>query len=341
MLLYGYNKQSQRKIQDFYFDIFQFARSFPYLRPWAFYISLLGTTEDWLEHQNGTFDEIAYLKRAVFKHFRIWIAVRYISIWILSPLIPVWGTAIWFFSKAPSKTIVIPPGSVQTGAEIPKEKWFFINGIGVDYELAKWNATHLADLFQRSVELIYKPTHGMFYDLAATVGGRTFNIENSTDMLVQSSLQEALLNENNKKVVVIAHSQGSVILCNAVRKMIEKGDETYRKNIERKLEIYNFANLSSVFAVVEQGPMYENFVNPKDIVVQTSMTAVPKVEVVSTTERTRNKGARIQTYFHKNPEKQGHLLGAYIQDFVDGLYLSNDETYPKLLKYIPKKKEGK
>jgi len=331
-----FKTQTQKKVTNLYSDMWMFITSFPYLRPWAFYLSLFGTPQDWTT--TDMFNEFTYMKRAVFKDFRIWIVFRYVSTFLFSMICPLWGMVLWMISGIrTSRIIVNPPGhAALPEQQDPEEKWFFINGAGMDLEMAKLNATHLASIFKRPIELIYKPTYGIMYDIMEMIAGRTFDIKSAVDMTLQIALHDAMTKNGTRKVILITHSQGSIIACNAIRKMIENGSVESRKNIEKKLEVYNFANSANVFALLEKGPIYENFVNNEDQLARMSKYCKPQF-----VQYDKSEGKALPKIFvHKNPDQEGHLLGAhYLLGFVEGEYITADESNrSKLLSYIPKAK---
>jgi len=355
LMLYTNKKLNGKKIEDFYRDLWNFGTSFPYFRPWSFYMSLWGSpTEVMAKARTNHFNEIAYLKTAVVNHWRVWIVVRYLSMWLACALFPLLGTALWFFNRSPSRVTVRPPSQltekgiktvinldVLSEQQIPsKERWFFVNGMGIDFELAKLNALNLAAVFNKNIELIYKPSYGILYDLGCTLGGRTFEIPSATDMTLRAALHEALMNDGVDKIVLIAHSKGSVVACNAVCKMIEEGNPELKKRIEKKLEVYNFANCSDCFTVMEKGPHYESFANPQDMLANLSGKAEPKVEKIPSASihlSSVKEATHPRVFTHKDTKKGGHLLGAhYLSEFTAAQYVGADDQSSKLFSYLPK-----
>jgi len=319
------------------------------LRPWSFYSSLLGNI--WEVDQKQKYNEISFFVRSVTSNFRVWIVFRYLSILFLSGLIPLWGSLIWFFCKGPQNIIIHPAkrnsekifenNDILVSEEKyinSKERWIFVNGIGVDFEIAKLNASHIAELFQKTIKLIYKPTYGILYDLAETIGGRTFDIPSTTDTMIQDSLYKSLMNNEVDKVVLILHSQGSVIACNAIRKMIKKGSVELKESIERKLEVYSFGSVADSFFLFNKGPVYENFVNREDFISYLSLTKNMFVEDISSKEKKvdKNEESFPRTFVNKDPNKSGHLLSAhYLTDFAKGNYVAMEgEEKSRLFSYL-------
>lgn len=100
------------------------------------------------------------------------------------------------------------------------ESWFFINGIMTNDSVAQLNAAYLANLFHRPITLIQNSTDSCWIDLFECLLGRdwefeeVFNKWDMTEPVVKAfpPIYEALTNPHKTKVVVIAHSQGTIIM---------------------------------------------------------------------------------------------------------------------------------
>jgi hypothetical protein len=115
----------------------------------------------------------------------------------------------------------------------PDERWFYINGIGTNGVVARMNSQYLAELFHRPMTVIQNSTNSLAIDLTACVVGKGLktnpNINNEYSMTepavkATSAILDALNAPQTKKVVVIAHSEGTIILSNvlqAIAKVID------------------------------------------------------------------------------------------------------------------------
>ncbi len=108
----------------------------------------------------------------------------------------------------------------------PDERWFFINGISTNADLASINAAYLAHLFHRPLTVVQNATDSVLVDLFECAIGKGFkNDPDSKDRKTMtepawratSAILEAINAPETKRVVVIAHSQGTIITANVLR----------------------------------------------------------------------------------------------------------------------------
>src|SRR5512144_951077 len=91
--------------------------------------------------------------------------------------------------------------------------------------VAQLNAAYLASLFHRPLTLIQNSTDSLLIDLVECLLGRDWEFEQTFDWwdMTESAIKafppiyEALTNPQKKKVVVIAHSQGTLIMAYVLR----------------------------------------------------------------------------------------------------------------------------
>ena len=111
-------------------------------------------------------------------------------------------------------------------SSFPGEHWFFINGIATSTDVAKLNAAYLAHLFHRPVTVIQNSTNSLPVDLYECVIGKGFKDNpDSTDRKTMTepawrataAILEALNTDHTQRVVIIAHSQGTIIVANVLR----------------------------------------------------------------------------------------------------------------------------
>eukprot|EP00168_Porphyra_purpurea_P016633 TRINITY_DN5456_c0_g1_i1.p1 TRINITY_DN5456_c0_g1~~TRINITY_DN5456_c0_g1_i1.p1 ORF type:complete len:490 (-),score=196.33 TRINITY_DN5456_c0_g1_i1:116-1408(-) len=123
----------------------------------------------------------------------------------------------------------------------PDETWLLVNGIVETKAMARATAGRIKELTGRTVTVVYNPSLGVGMDLAECLLGRTLDTasrpsEGLTD-LVQAQL--AL----GRVVVLMGHSQGGIIVANAVRMLCAraKADAAVLESL-RRLEVYTFAS---------------------------------------------------------------------------------------------------
>jgi hypothetical protein len=191
-----------------------------------------------------------------------------------------------------------------TRAQDLGERWFFVNGIVTSRGLARHNRTKLEQLFERGITLIHNPTQGLTYDLVESTLQKFTNI--NTEVVARAFLEigEALL--AGKRVVLLAHSQGTIITgdvldllyCSIDRaffdrtNMNDKDFDSFMRNatgtvkagelcamrdrlaqagtqVLDQLELYMFANAASRMCYADapaRVPHIESYANEHDVV---------------------------------------------------------------------------
>ena len=161
------------------------------------------------------------------------------------------------------------------------EQWLFINGVSVNEDLARGNAMQLSDMFGRPVDVLQNPTDTIPYDVLESAVDKSDLSGSNSEPAAQATqyLLEQLKDESKDKVVVISHSQGSIITTAALenlKAMVEEGEANNDPNaltMEElsKLELYTFANPADnmISPVDENGNdvvYMEHFANEEDSV---------------------------------------------------------------------------
>jgi pimeloyl-ACP methyl ester carboxylesterase len=103
----------------------------------------------------------------------------------------------------------------------PKEHWFFINGIATNADVARYNSAYLAHLFHRPVTVVQNATCSLPADLLECMLGKGLrvcdrNIMTEPAWRAATAVLEALNAEDIQHVIVIAHSQGTIIVSNVL-----------------------------------------------------------------------------------------------------------------------------
>ncbi len=125
----------------------------------------------------------------------------------------------------PSRYLVQPDPFGQV-TSFQDERWFFINGIATNEDVARLNGQLIADMFYRPVTLIQNATNSIVRDLLQCIMGKSFKMD--PHLQLQQTMTEpaykatkaiiqALKDPMVKKVVVLAHSQGTIIVSNVLR----------------------------------------------------------------------------------------------------------------------------
>ena len=93
----------------------------------------------------------------------------------------------------------------------PDEQWFFINGVMTNDAVAQINAALLAELFHRPITLIQNSTSSLLVDLfQCALDKQGWKV---TEPVTKAfpAIYDALKSPHRRRVVVIAHSQGTII----------------------------------------------------------------------------------------------------------------------------------
>ena len=188
----------------------------------------------------------------------------------------------------------------------PDEAWFFVNGIMTNDAVAQINAAYLAHLFHRPVTLIQNSTDSLLIDLLQCAAGKQWRRNTEPAITAFPVLYDALRSPHKRKVVLIAHSQGTIIASNLLRMLArvyqvpeapprfappefvfpDQADINF-DDFEplgpaelAKLEVYCFATCANQLKYVgwseeldRSTPWIEHFGNEKDLVCRLGMLA--------------------------------------------------------------------
>ncbi|KAI5794444.1 hypothetical protein DFH27DRAFT_516417 [Peziza echinospora] len=123
------------------------------------------------------------------------------------------------------------------------ERWIFINGICTGTHWQQKNTNLLEDLFHRPILGIQNKTYGPVLDIVECILQRCFGYVTEGTRTSYEQIKQALQEPSLDKVVVIAHSQGGIILANVL-------DMLYADlppHMLEKLEIYTFGSAANHF----------------------------------------------------------------------------------------------
>ncbi|MET7397886.1 hypothetical protein ABZS66_30795 [Dactylosporangium sp. NPDC005572] len=215
----------------------------------------------------------------------------------------------------------------------PDEAWLFVNGIMTNDAVAQLNAAYLADLFHRPITLIQNATGGFVEDLLECALDKAWGWTRISEAATMTFpvLYDALKDPQRTRVVLIAHSQGTII-AGAVLRYLRRLDErratapafraagpepVYPDDAPldladfdplepseiAKLEVYCFANCATAMRYVTTHqdtpvPWIESYGNEFDIVARLGVLAP---------DPTR-RGVRIDGPRFKRERAWGHLL---------------------------------
>jgi hypothetical protein len=217
--------------------------------------------------------------------------------WVPAPLRSV------FFHET---TVIRRPDPAGGFDAFPAEEWFFINGILTNPGMAGWNADYLALMFRRPFTIIQNATDGPLADLLECAYEKAFGMNGEPVNVGFPVLHRALKDASKDRIVIIAHSQGTLISAVMVRllRLIYTEREDHMSPADQaaelaalqrtgvtldpddladvtadelaRLEIYCFANCASEMRYVDparQLPWLESLGNEHDLVARLGMLA--------------------------------------------------------------------
>lgn len=263
-------------------------------------------------------------------------------------LIPSVARAAPEWMPAPLSPFVFHPSRVEAHRDHnrswtthPHEAWLFVNGILTDKDVARLNAAYLADLFHRPITVIQNSTDGLVDDLRECVSEKAFGRTGEAATVAFPAIYDAIKDEERQRVVVIAHSQGTLIVAVVLRLMkliyqpdgradsraavpdavrqavrnagigLDIGDfDPIRREDLAKLELYCFANCATHMRYVDAAagqPVIESFGNEHDIVARLGMLAPDPVRW----------GIEIDGPRYVRPSAWGHLLNRHYLRAID------------------------
>ncbi|TVP53714.1 MAG: hypothetical protein EA349_13275 [Halomonadaceae bacterium] len=217
----------------------------------------------------------------------------------------------------PFETALIPP-FVLPDQEVPVsngEGWFFINGIGTERNVVQLNGRALASLFRRKIHLVYNVSDGLFLDLLEASLGLNVQLGPGVSEEVARVARRSL--ELYDKLVIITHSQGSIIAAEALRRLALRLREEDREDELARIEFYTFGSALSQFTV--EGIYAEHFFNTWDFVARIGVAK----------NGSQFLGRRFEA------RRAGHLLNAhYLNHLAAGHYRSLDGQPSRLESYL-------
>lgn len=106
------------------------------------------------------------------------------------------------------------------------ERWFFLNGVATNEPVAALNSQLISAMFRRPVTVIHNQTDSLLLDLVQCAIGKSFKVNpyltmpqtmTEPDVKATVALLETLPDPAVQRVVLLAHSQGTIITANVLR----------------------------------------------------------------------------------------------------------------------------
>ncbi|WVQ82730.1 hypothetical protein IAT38_004862 [Cryptococcus sp. DSM 104549] len=225
--------------------------------------------------------------------------------------------------KGMKKVVEFYPGNKPDPERNPDgERWFFINGIGTNKASLITTLQQLDRLFNRRFIGIHNATWGVVYDLVECMLQRDLFWRTKDDVDGYNSLVSLVIDPTVTKIVLMAHSQGGIILSTWVDRLLAD----FPAATLSKVEIYTFASAAKHFsnpnrAHEEDHPPHlafghvEHFLNEVDFVARIGLLSAanllkgPSADVKTTaTDPPVQLKCRVAGKIFKRFEKKGHGL---------------------------------
>jgi len=221
----------------------------------------------------------------------------------------------------------------------PDETWLLVNGIVETKAMARASARLITDLTGRSVTVVYNPSLGLGMDLAECLLGRTLDTASRPSEGLADLVQAQLA--LGRVVVLLGHSQGGIIVANAVRTLCARGlaDAGVLASL-RRLEVYTFASAADEAHAVPSAdgtlvPFAEHFGAEWDAVSRLGALtfsgwapAVRGVTIKPETWNGRVHVLRAEAGEGKRPEDwQGHLVKEHLWPALVGGAFGADSVF--------------
>lgn len=157
-----------------------------------------------------------------------------------------------------TKASVFDVGSQDNG----DEAWFFVNGFATRRALATRNALLMSKMLQRKITVIHNPSLGVPFDSFECIYERTFNVNCPISNELYEQVFRALTAK--KKVKIIGHSQGGIIIGRALL-MLKALEGVTEPDFFSNLEVFTFASAADEDVQVA-GSYQEHFANSDDFI---------------------------------------------------------------------------
>lgn len=196
----------------------------------------------------------------------------------------------------------------------------FVNGIMSNKDVVQLNRKKLYNIFKHPINIIYNSSDSLVSDLIECLIGKTTQSLTEASTVALYSICKSLLNPEIKKLIIICHSQGTIIISSVLKNLHKLGlnKEEYLK----KLEIYAFSNCASKMNyIINELPYMEHFANEHDFVAKLGCNHDKDIDHLISIDG--------KTFITKN--KYGHMFNSHYMDNFE-----NDYPNSKLLNYINK-----
>ena len=200
--------------------------------------------------------------------------------------------------------------------------FIFINGVLGSENLVEHNKYELEKLLSKPINILFNASDTLISDLLEALIGKETQELTEASTIALYTICSKLLDTNINKVIIIAYSQGTIIIAKVLNSLHKLGvdKEIYLK----KLEIYCFSNCSSHMCYIkDELPYMEHFANNNDFVAKLGCNCPNEIKDL----------IKIDGPIFINKSGHGHIFNLhYLKNFSNNYPLSRLNNYIKLKK---------
>jgi hypothetical protein len=195
--------------------------------------------------------------------------------------------------------------------------FIFINGILGNKKQAINSKLYLENFLNKPINILFNASDTLMGDLIEALIGKESDELTEASRVALFTICSKLLDENIKKIIVIAYSQGTIVISKVLSNLNRLGlnSEKYLK----KLEIFCFSNCASKMKYIKNElPYIESFANENDFVAKLGCNCPAEVKDLIDIDGT--------VFINKN--SYGHLFKYhYLNNFTNNYPLSKLNYY--------------
>lgn len=197
--------------------------------------------------------------------------------------------------------------------------FIFINGILGSENQVLNTKMRLENFLNKPVNVIFNSSDTMLGDLIEGLIGKESDELTEASRIALFTICSKLLDENIEKVIVIAYSQGTIIISKVLNNLNKLGFNTDK--FLNKLEVYCFSNCASKMKYIKnQLPYIENFANENDFVAKLGCNCSKQVKDLIDIDGSifvnKNSYGHLFTFHYLNNFSNNYPLSK-LNDYVD------------------------
>lgn len=163
--------------------------------------------------------------------------------WLTGGLTAVGTTLMWLLARSSWGPLTVESQVDGVKDKFKNEYWLFVNGIATSHAQLQSTVNNLSATFGRPVTGVHNQSWGIPGDLIECLIQRSFFYDTQDVRVATAAIQKAIEDDAITKVVILAHSQGGLIVSLVLDHLyVSMPSESFKK-----LEIYTFGSAASYF----------------------------------------------------------------------------------------------